>query len=88
MEGNIKAVKQMQFVEVLKNRKNQIVDNHSMFALTILEKKPNNLAIYTTKRKEEAKVKLTNTQLKKIKFAGKIGRDKELHHNLFLIARK
>ena len=39
MEGNIKAVKQMQFVEVLKNRKNQIVDNHSMFALTILEKK-------------------------------------------------
>ena len=54
-----------------KKRNNQILDSHSIFALTILEKK-NNLAIYTRKRKEEAKVKLTNTQLKKIKFAGKI----------------
>ena len=72
---------------MLKNRNNQIVDNHSMFALTILEKK-NNLAIYTRKRKEEAKVKLTNTQLKKLKFTGKIGLDKELPHKLFLVARK
>ena len=70
-----------------KNRNNQILDSHSIFALTILEKK-NNLAIYTRKRKDEAKVKLTNTQLKKIKFAGKIGLDKELPHKLFLIGRK
>ena len=73
---------------MLKNRNNQIADNHSMFALTILENKPNNLAIYTRKRKEEAKVKLTNTQLKKLKFTGKIGLDKELPHKLFLVAKK
>ena len=51
LDGDLKAIKQIEFVGKLKNRNNQFVANEAMFVLTTLEKiKEARLKIFSRKR--------------------------------------
>ena len=50
LDGDLKAIKQIEFVGKLKNRNNQFVANEAMFVLTTLEKiKEARLKIFSRK---------------------------------------
>ena len=38
LDADLKAIQQIEFIKYSKNQNNQIVDNQSMFVLTILQK--------------------------------------------------
>ena len=51
LDGDLKAITQIEFVGKLKNRNNQFVANEAMFVLTTLEKiKEARLKIFSRKR--------------------------------------
>ena len=51
LDGDLTAIKQIEFVGKLKNRNNQFVANEAMFVLTTLEKiKEARLKIFSRKR--------------------------------------
>ena len=51
LDGDLNAIKQIEFVGKLKNRNNQFVANEAMFVLTTLEKiKEERLKIFSRKR--------------------------------------
>ena len=112
LDADPKAIQQIVFVRQLKNPDDAIVANGSMFVLTILEKMKETIlkfsqgsitALKMLPNHEEARVKLTNTQLNKLKSAAKKKRkkktgatlritkknfqDEELPHELFLTIR-
>ena len=108
LDADSKAIQQVEFVGQLKNPGNVIVDNEFMFVLTVLEKiKEARLKfsqgsvefLLKMANYQEARVKLTNTQLNKVKSAAKDKtettlritkknfQDDELPHELSLITR-
>ena len=109
LDGYPKSIQQIEFVGKLKNPDHAIVANESMFVLTILERikgtrltfsQGNVMVLPETANYEEARLKLTNTQLSKSKSAAKNKtgttlritqknfQDEELPHELFLTTRQ
>ena len=80
LDADSKAIQQIEFVGQLKKLNNANDNSESMFALTILEKiKKNEIKIFSRKcnsiinntNYQEARVKLTHTQLNRLKSAAK-----------------
>ena len=104
LDADPKAIQQIELVGQLKNDNNQIVANESMFVLTILEKMKEARLKFSqgrvTVKLQETRVKLTNTQLNKLKstvknttgatlrITKKNFQVEELPHELFLTTRQ
>ena len=99
-DADPKAIQQIEFVWELKNASKKTVDGETMFVLTILDKTKETrlkfsqgsvIVLQKIANYQEARVKLTNTQLNKLKYAAtsmtrtkKNFQDKEWFHKLFL----